>query len=405
MKNISIKTLVKRIASVLFGLGISYLFINIMYTHFHYKIKIDRWFILVCIMYASGILFLILWNKLKSKLVYLLFLVPIICTATEIGINKNKKQKRYEEYIEYEKSVKNFPAVDEQSIALHEYRPFSRYNLLAKLDKESSFKLIDNLPVLDGATAFYPVYASFVQAVYPQTYYNYSPHTGVALCSRTEKAYQNLLEGKVDMIFCLEPSDVQLKRFYYDGLTLKLIPIGIEAFVFFVNKENPINNLTIDNIRDIYSGKVTNWKELNGIDQDIMAFQRPKNSGSQTILEKIMGNVSIIEPRMEYVAAGMKEIIESVAAYRNFPHAIGYSFLQFSTEMVKNDKIKLLSIEGIFPSYEAIQDGSYPLSETFYAIYIDSDHKNENIDPFIEWILSSQGQTLVSKTGYIPIHK
>jgi phosphate transport system substrate-binding protein len=355
-------------------------------------------------MYASGILFLILWNKLKSKLVYLLFLVPIICTATEIGINKNIKQKRYEEYIEYQKSVKNFPAVDEQSIALHEYRPFSRYNLLAKLDKESSFQLIDNLPILDGATAFYPVYASFVQAVYPQTYYNYSPHTGVALCSRTEKAYQNVLEGKVDMIFCLEPSDVQLKRFYYDGLTLKLIPIGIEAFVFFVNKENPINNLTIDNIRDIYSGKVTNWKELNGIDQDIMAFQRPKNSGSQTILEKIMGNISIIKPRMEYIMTQMRGMINAVANYRNFPNALGYSFLQFSTEMIKNDQIKLLSIDGIFPSYQAIRDGSYPFSENFCAIYIDSDNKNENIDLFIEWILSPHGQTLVSKTGYIPIN-
>jgi phosphate transport system substrate-binding protein len=367
-------------------------------------------------MYASGILFLILWNKIKSKLVYLLFLVPIICIATEIGIityqqykqytYRKKYQKMYEEYIEYQKSVENIPAVNEYGIYgidLYEYRPFSQYNLLAKLDEESSFKFIDNLPILDGATAFYPVYASFVQAVYPQNdkYYSYE---GIVLCSRTEKAYQNLLENKVDMIFCLEPSDLQLKQFYDNGFKLKLIPIGREAFVFFVNKENPINNLTIDNIRDIYSGKVKNWNKLNGIDQDIMAFQRPENSGSQTILEKIMGNIPVIKPRMEYVAAEMIGIINMVADYRNFPNAIGYSFLQFSTEMVKNDQIKLLSIDGIFPSYEAIQNGSYPFSEIFYAIYIDSDHKNENIDLFIEWILSRQGQTLVSKTGYIPMN-
>ena len=403
MKKISIKTLVKRIASVLFGLGISFLFFDIMYTHFHFKMKIDSIFILVCIMYASGILFLILWNKLKSKLVYLLFLVPIICIATEMGIGKYHRQKMYEKYIEYQKSVENIPAVKEVDIALHEYRPFGRNNLLAKLDEKSSLKIIDNLPILDGATAFYPVYASFVQAVYPQND-RYDYYNGKVLCSRTEKAYENLLEGKADIIFCLEPSDLQLKQFYDNGFTLKLIPIGKEAFVFFVNKENLINNLTIDNIRDIYSGKVTNWNELNGINQDIIVFQRPKNSGSQTILEKIMGNISIIEPRMEYVASAMKRIINMVADYRNFPNAIGYSFLQFSTEMIKNDQIKLLSIDGIFPSYEAIKDGSYPFSENFYAVYIDSDHKNENIDLFIEWILSRQGQTLISKTGYIPIN-
>jgi len=307
----------------------------------------------------------------------------------------------HEEYIEYQKSVENIPAVEEDRI--YKYRPFSQDNSLAVLDEESSFKLINNLPVLDGATAFYPVYASFVQAVYPQTAHNYSPYTGIVLCSRTEYAFDNLFQGKVDMIFCLEPSDLQLKRFYDNGYKLKLLPIGREAFVFFVNKENPINNLAVDNIRDIYSGKIKNWNKLNGGDQDIMAFQRPKNSGSQTILEKIMGDISIIKPRMEYVAQEMKGIIDMVADYRNFPNAIGYSFLQFSTEMVKNDHIKLLSIDGIFPSSEAIQDGSYPFSEIFYAIYIDSDNRNKNIDLFVEWILSPQGQTLVSKTGYISI--
>jgi len=71
--------------------------------------------------------------------------------------------------------------------------------------------------------------------------------------------------------------------------------------------------------------------------------------------------------------------------------------------MVKNEQIKLLSIEGIYPSRETIQNGSYPFSDNFYAIFIDNDNKNENIELFIEWMLSDQGQLLISKTGYIPI--
>jgi phosphate transport system substrate-binding protein len=218
----------------------------------------------------------------------------------------------------------------------------------------------------------------------------------------TARAYDNLLEGKVDIIFCAAPSDLQIKQFQNNGINLKLIPIGMEAFVFFVNKKNVINNLTVENIQGIYSGKIRNWKELNGVNKSIRAFQRSENSGSQTALENIMDNTPIIDPLRER-AIGMFDIIDYIADYKNFSNAIGFSFLYFSTEMVKNDKIKLLSINGIYPSKETIQNGSYPFSDNFYAIYVDNDEKNENIEKFIEWILSSQGQTLVSKTGYIPI--
>ena len=137
--------------------------------------------------------------------------------------------------------------------------------------------------------------------------------------------------------------------------------------------------------------------------QSIRVFQRPENSGSQTMLEKIMGNIPIMEPRREDISEGMGRIINQVAVYKNFSNSIGYSFLFYSTEMVKNDRIKLLSIDGIYPSRETIQDGSYPFSNSFYAIYVDTADKNENIEAFIEWILSDQGQYLIEKTGYTPI--
>jgi phosphate transport system substrate-binding protein len=258
------------------------------------------------------------------------------------------------------------------------------------------------LPVLDGATAFLPVYASFAQAVYPETQYNL--YKGPVLCNRTNEAYQNLLRGKVDIIFCFAPSDMQMERFQENDLKLKLVPIGREAFVFFVNKENPVHNLSEENIRGIYSGKIKNWRELNGVNQDIRAFQRPKDSGSQTMLEHIMENIPLMEPRKENVPYRMGDMISQVAVYRNFPNAIGYSFLHFSTEMVKNGQIKLLSINEIYPSRETMQNNTYPFSTDFYAIYIDSEEINENIAVFIEWILSPQGQTLISKTGYTPIN-
>jgi len=349
----------------------------------------DILLLLLCVFFISTVVFLILWNKKDSKLVYLILSVPVICIAAGIAV------------IYYQQRVDLIPTVREQNFPLNYYEPFARDNLLALLEEDPLFKITGSPPVLDGATALYPLYASFVQAVYPEG--DYSVYKSPVFCSKTAGAYEKLFEGKADIIFCAEPSQAQLKHFIDNNIKLTLVPIGREAFVFFVNKANPVNNLTIEDIQGIYSGRIKNWKKLSGVNQKIRAFQRPQNSGSQTILEKIMGDTPIAKPRRENVSGGMMGVINEVAAYRNFSNAVGYSFLYFSTEMVKNDQIKLLSVNGIYPSKETIQNESYPLYENFYAIYIDTDDKNENIEPFINWILSQQGQVLVQRTGYIPL--
>jgi phosphate transport system substrate-binding protein len=320
-------------------------------------------------------------------------LVPVISIVTVILIAK------------YQIYVHEIPTL-EQDIYLGSYIPFSN-NKLVKLDEESNLKLTDNLPVLDGATALYPVYSSFVQAVYPEgnySVYNYELKGHPVLCSTTNSAYDNLFDGKVDIIFCAQPSEMQLNRFIENGIKLNFTAIGREAFVYFINTQNPINNLSIEDVQGIYSDKIKNWRQLNGFHKRIRAFQRPINSGSQTMLEKIMGNIPIKKPRRENVSRGMGTIINQVAVYRNFTNSIGYSFLFFATEMAKNDQVKLLSINGIHPTGETIQNSSYPFSENFYAIYVESDKKNDNIELFIEWILSEQGQMLIQKTGYVPIN-
>jgi len=339
---------------------------------------------------VSIIAFLIAWNIIKTKNVYLTLSVPVFCVLTAITV------------ISYDSYVKNTRVVYEPGLALYEYNPVYEKNKLAKLDENPDITLTGNLPVLDGATALYPVYASFVQAVYPENEYKGSKDP--VKCSKTAGAYDNLLHGKADLIFCFAPSDAETRQFKDNGINIKLVPIGREAFVFFVNENNIVDNVTVENIRGIYSGKINNWKKLNGAGQRIRAFQRPENSGSQTILKRVMGNVPVMKPRRENISAEMRAIINQVAEYRNFPNAIGYSFLFYATKMVQNNQIKLLSVEGVYPSKETIRDGTYPFSDSFYAIYIDTAGKNENIEAFIEWILSDQGQELVSKTGYVPVN-
>ena len=268
---------------------------------------------------------------------------------------------------------------------------------LASLEEESKLKLYENLPVLDGATALLPVYAAFVESVYPKRDYGFD---GYIKCSTTSIAYENLLNREVDIIFCTFPSEYHLNKAKELGVSFNLTPIGREAFVFFVNIKNPTENVTTDQIRGIYSGAINNWEEINGLNVEILPYQRAENSGSQTIFQSIMGDSKIREPISLY---SMGEMIERVASYINTPNAIGYSFLFYATEMVGNQAIKLLAIDGIYPSKETIQNETYPYSVLFYAITLNN-NKNENIDLFINWILSDQGQYLIEKTGYIPLN-
>lgn len=293
----------------------------------------------------------------------------------------------------------SFAKVDDSEVDLFVYEPFKENEKLARLDSKASFAIEGELPILDGATALYPLFAAFAEATYPEGVYE--PHRGPVATTTTPSAYSRLIKGNADIIFAAEPSIGQLQDAKEAGVELELTPIGREAFVFFVNSRNKISDLSSEDIRGIYSGDIENWKELGGKNDEIRPFQRPEDSGSQTMFTKFMGDTEIEKPETENLESGMGGIIEEVASYRNYKNAIGYTFRFYSTEMVKNDKIKLLSIDGIEPSIENIRSSNYPLASEFYAITAGS--KNPNIEPFLEWILSGEGQKLVEDTGFVPV--
>ena len=122
-----------------------------------------------------------------------------------------------------------------------------------------------------------------------------------------------------------------------------------------------------------------------------------------------MGDVPLMDPPQEDVYDIMSGIYQAVADYKNYQNAIGYSFLFYTTKMVSDDQVKLLSIGGIEPNTENIINGTYPFAGDFYAITA-VNHKADaeeqrasNTDEFIKWMLSPQGQNLIQKTGYVPL--
>ena len=290
--------------------------------------------------------------------------------------------------------------VREGNVHLYSYVPYAKKTQAVFLDTISTLKLETDLPLLNGATALYPVYSAFAQAVYPKKKYDW--YSGEVACNNTVRAYEKLVNKMADIIFVASPSKRQLEEADKAGVAFRYTPIGKEAFVFFVNLQNPVSDLTIEQLQAIYSGEITNWKDLGGNDEIIRPFQRNENSGSQTAFVHFMQGKTIIEPPKEDVVEFMMGIVSQTADYTNYGNAIGFSFRFYVNEMVKNEKVKILKINGVYPDLETIGNGTYPLSSSFFAITL-TDNNKLNVTKFLEWIVSEQGQYLVKKTGYCPI--
>ncbi|MFD1037685.1 PstS family phosphate ABC transporter substrate-binding protein [Virgibacillus byunsanensis] len=289
--------------------------------------------------------------------------------------------------------------MDNAEVDLYEYQPFQKDSKVVTLEEPASIEFDGDLPVLDGATALYPVYSAFANATYPEM--EYDVYESEVMANKTPNAYKNITNGRVDVIFAAGPSERQLQYADQKEVELNLTPIGREAFVFFVHSDNPVEGLTLQEIQDIYAGTIKNWKEVGGKDEEIRAFQRPDDSGSQTALENLMEDKALMEAPTDDIVSGMGGIIEQTSNYKNYKNAIGYSFRYFSMDMVENDKIKHIEVDGVMPSKETIRTGEYPLSSEFYAITAVSE--NLNVPPFIDWILSEEGQSLIERTGYVPM--
>lgn len=280
------------------------------------------------------------------------------------------------------------PEMQAKSIELDKYLPFTENSEIVKLDSDT--KLSGKLPVIDGAAALYPVFSGFVNAVYPSDSVvfadgGFSADSALQF-HNTRGAYSAIVDGTADVVICAKPSEEQLKYAEQNGVELELVPIGREAFVFIVNKNNPVDNLTIEQVQGIYSGEYKKWSEVGGENIFIDALQRNAGSGSQTAMLSFMDGKPI------------KRDVRGI-----FGSAIGFSFRYYVEGIVENSDVKMLSLNGVYPSPENVSNESYPLVDSFYAVYRKGDN-NPNIPVLIDWILSDEGQRIVEESGYSTIN-
>ncbi|MBR5741286.1 MAG: substrate-binding domain-containing protein [Firmicutes bacterium] len=259
-----------------------------------------------------------------------------------------------------------------------------------------------NLPVIDGALACLPYYEETVALI---TGLPIDEARTYVLANNTPASFRELAEGTADLGFLLHASQDQVTYAAEFGVTYEYAPYAKDAFVFFVNKDNPVDSVTMQQLKDIYAGRITNWKQVGGKDEPIIAYQRNEGSGSQTgLYQYVISKDEVMDPPTEIRIGDMGGIIDAVALYENASGALGYSYLYFVTNQHYDEDIKLLAVNGFAPDETNIRENKYPMV-TEYCLVTRAGEATEGtyLKQIIDWCLSDQGQALAKKLSYIPV--
>jgi phosphate transport system substrate-binding protein len=180
--------------------------------------------------------------------------------------------------------------------------------------------------------------------------------------------------------------------------------IARDAIAIIVNPANPVDRLTLQQISDIYSGKFSNWSEVGGVDRPIVRLSRETNSGTHVyFLEEVLRlgdpeNTTLFSP-LTLLLPSSEGITSEV---RDNPNAIGYDGLGYVTS-----DVKVVAVAAdpdstyVLPSEETVDDGSYPIARDLY-MYTAGEPEG-SILTYLDWILSSEAQQIVSELGFIPV--
>lgn len=266
----------------------------------------------------------------------------------------------------------------------------------ALLNQEQLFTA-DNYPKIDGSTATLPLAEAF-KANFTKT----DIKDVNVIHSKTHNAYVNLINGDTDLILVTYPSEDEQKLAQEKNVELEIVPIVKEAFVFFVNKSNAVNNLTLEQIQKIYTGQIKSWKDVGGENQRIIPFQRPENSGSQSgMLALVMKGQKMMDPTTETLAYTMADIVDVISDYNNGKYAIGYSYYYYANTMYSKDNMKFLAVDGIEPTYDNIKNGLYGIQTAYYAVIRKDEAKDSDARKLLEAMKSERGQEVAKEAGYV----
>ena len=259
---------------------------------------------------------------------------------------------------------------------------------------------LEEYPHVDGSTSMLPLSRALMMA-----------STGVSAQeaelrishSKTTLSFYALVSGEADLLLVARPAQEAFDYAEDMGVELEMRPIGVDALVFLTSDKNPVDSLTQQQAVGIYTGAITNWKEVGGANAEIVAYQRNETSGSQVMMENVvMDGQPMTDAPVEYRPSEMGALVDEVASYRNSADAIGYSVYYYVTEMYLREGVKLLAIDGVAPSNETIASGEYPYTQYSYAVIRKDEREDSPARQLFDFLTTPEGKALMAAQGYVP---
>lgn len=255
--------------------------------------------------------------------------------------------------------------------------------------------------VVNGSTTVLPI----MQKV-SESYMAANPNVQIALSGGgSGNGIKALIDGLADVAMSsrdIKSSEKELAE--KKGVKPVRTAVAIDALVPVVNPKNAVAGLSLEQLKDIYTGKITNWKEVGGEDLAIVPFQRGEDSGSQTLFRKLLiQGGELMDPPTELAPAAMGELVDSIAAYNNSANAIGFSVYYYIDQMYSQPGLRLLAVDGVTPSNDTIASESYPLCNEFYAVLHADAAADSPERQLYDWLDTAAGQDCIKKSGYVAV--
>lgn len=186
------------------------------------------------------------------------------------------------------------------------------------------------------------------------------------------------------------------KKFGYKGLEIR---VAMDGLAIYVHKSNPIKQLTMAQIKDIFTGKLTNWKQVGGKDSKILLYSRENNSGTYEFFKEHVLNKQDFAASAQHMA-GTAALINAIS---KDPNGIGFGGAAYAKNVKAVPVAKDASSKAVSASVTTIHNGEYPISRFLY-FYLNT-KPSGNVKKFVDWVISASGQKVVSDVGYYPIKR
>lgn len=245
--------------------------------------------------------------------------------------------------------------------------------------------------VIDGSTTVGPIAKAFAEY-----YMEFNKGVNVTVSeSGSGNGAKSLINGKCDIADMSRfMKGKEFKAAVEKGIFPVAHVVALDGLPILVHPGNPVANLKVEQVRDIYTGKITNWKEVGGPNAKIVLVSRDTNSGTYETFNKLIMKKQKIAAFCEYV--GSNGAVRG--RVQKTPNSIGYAGLGFV-----DNTVKALKINGIYPSKKTVTSGTYPVARPLFMFTNGYPRMGSHLYRFISIYLSKKGQQIVNRIGFVPV--